>query len=198
MDKKIILIGGAPMAGKTFVAQKLLEKFGTPWISTDTIRDFIRELVPKEKYPIFWEFDGNVEEYVDKHSPQEIFENHHRQSLAVWEGIEIWINKTHTWQSYVIEGVAIIPQMVKGNLANDPRIKPIFLYDNNRDRILDVIHTRGVWNGALQYPDKFNEKYVEWVLIFNEWIKKECEKYGYPLIEVGDRSTLLERVLNYI
>lgn len=198
MDKKIILIGGAPCAGKSFLAQKLLEKFHIPWVSTDTIREFMREVAPKDKYSVLREFDGDVEAYFKNHTAKEIFENHHKQSVAVWDGVKAWIARNYNWKQYVIEGVAIIPELVKRDFGNDPRIKPIFLMDDDSDRILDVIHTRGLWDEAGEYPESVNEKEREWVLIFNEWMKEECEKYGYPLIEVGDRSTLLERAIKYI
>lgn len=198
MDKKIILIGGAPCAGKSFLAQKLLEKFHIPWVSTDTIREFMREVVPKDKYSVLREFDGDVESYFKNHTAEQIFNNHHKQSIAVWDGVKAWINKNYNWKQYVIEGVAILPELLKRDFDGDPRIKPIFLMDNDSDRILDVIHTRGLWDEAGEYPESVNEKEREWVLIFNEWMKKECEKYGYPLIEVGDRSTLLERALKHI
>ena len=198
MDKKIILIGGAPCAGKSFLAQKLLEKYDIPWVSTDTIRDMMKEFAPKDKYPVPREFEVDVEEYFRMHTPQQIFDKHHLQSLATWDGVKAWIKRNYNWKNYVVEGVAILPEMVKRDFANDPRIKPIFLLDSDKNRILDVIHTRGLWDDAGKYPESVNAKEVEWVLIFNEWIKKECEKYGYPLIEVGDRSTLLERCQKYL
>jgi len=37
--KKIILIGGAPTAGKSYVAEKIAKELGIPWISTDTIEN---------------------------------------------------------------------------------------------------------------------------------------------------------------
>ena len=196
MDKKVILIGGAPCAGKSFLAHQLLDKLGIPWVSTDTIRDMMQEFA-SEKYPVLRAFEGDVEKYFNEHAPREIFEKHHEQSLAVWNGVMAWLRRNYNWKSYVVEGVAIIPEMVKRDLANDPRVKPIFLYDNNPERILDVIHTRGLWDDAGKYPESVNKKEVEWVLIFNEWMKGECKKYGFPLIEVGDRATLLDRCLKF-
>ncbi len=198
MDNKIILIGGAPCSGKSFLAQQLLDKLNIPWVSTDTIREFMKEMAPRDKYPILREFEGDVEEYFKNHTAQQIFDNHHKQSLAVWEGVKTWIDKNHNWKSYVVEGVAILPEMVNKDFGAHASIKPIFLIDNDPKRILNVIHTRGLWDNAGKYPESVNEKEVEWVLIFNSWLKKECEKYGYPLIEVGDRATLFERCLKFI
>ena len=50
MKKEIILIGGAPTIGKSFLAKKLSEEMKIPWISTDTIREFMREVVRIEKH----------------------------------------------------------------------------------------------------------------------------------------------------
>ena len=49
--KKIFLIGGSPTAGKSYIAKKIAKKLGIPWISTDTIREQMRQLVRKEDYP---------------------------------------------------------------------------------------------------------------------------------------------------
>ncbi len=41
--ERIILIGGAPTVGKTFIAKELSKKLFLPWISTDTIRSLMQE-----------------------------------------------------------------------------------------------------------------------------------------------------------
>lgn len=187
------------MAGKSFLSQQILERFHLPWVSTDIIHKFMRGFVPREQYPSLWEFyQLDLEKYLSMHTSQEVFEKHHRQSIAVWEGVIAWIHRMRNWESYAVEGVAIIPEMVHKYFKDDRHIKSIFLIDNDPDRILAVINTRGLWPGALKYSESANKKYVEWILIFNEWLKKECAKYGYPLIEVGDRSTLLDRVLEVL
>ena len=42
---KVILIGGAPTVGKSYLGRKLAEELKLPWISTDTIREMMRKLI---------------------------------------------------------------------------------------------------------------------------------------------------------
>ena len=48
---KIFLIGGSPTAGKSYYTRILAEELKLPWISTDTIREQMREIVNKKDYP---------------------------------------------------------------------------------------------------------------------------------------------------
>lgn len=69
MDKKVILIGGAPLSGKSYVARKLGQELNLPWISTDTIREQMRQLVRKEDYPNLFFFSNpkiKAEDYLGK------------------------------------------------------------------------------------------------------------------------------------
>lgn len=194
--KKIILIGGAPRTGKSFLAKELSKKLAIPVIATDKIREDMKKIEPREKYPALWEFDAGVEAYLNSHSPREVFEAHHRQSLATWDGIRNWMDKNQ--ESYIIEGVAVIPELINRDFGHNDFVKSIFLYDNSRDSTLDMFKIHGFWDGAPKYSEDINKKYLEWVLIFNEWLKKECEKYGYSSLEVGDRATLLDCALKFI
>lgn len=197
MQNKIILIGGAPCAGKSFISQKLLEKLKIPWISADAIRDFMKEFSSEDKYPELFEFREPVE-YLSEHTPKEIFENSLRRSMVVWKGIEALIRLNYSLESYIIEGVDVVPGKVHELMQRNKSIVPLFLVDTDKERMRNVIYTRGLWDDASKYSDSVKDKELEWLLVFNDWLKGETKKYNLPLIEVGDRSTLLDRCLKYI
>ncbi len=199
MENKIILIGGAPVIGKSFIAEKLSKELGIPWISTDIIRELMRGIVGKKDYPVLSYFTkAKAETYLKKHTPEQIVADQNKESLEVWKGIKVFIDSNYVWDSYIIEGVAILPRLVYKDFKNNKNIKPIFLLDENRKGIKKIIYTRGLWDDADKYSDSVKEKEIEWVIAFNKYLKKELGKYKFPYIEIKDRSNLIKEIKKLI
>lgn len=199
---KIILIGGAPAIGKTTLAAKLSKELGIPWISTDSIREVMRAGASKKENPgLFYFTDKTAEVYLKSYSPKEIVADQNKESIDVWKGIKSFIYSTGNYNPqismrYIIEGVAIIPSMIYRDFPDSDFIKPIFLLDSNKNRIKEVVYTRGLWAEAKKYSDDVKDLEVEWVLAFNDWLKAELKKYDYPTIEIGDKKDLVLEIKN--
>ena len=199
---KIVLIGGSPTAGKSFTARKIAKDLGLPWISTDTIRGQMREIVRKEDYPALFQHSADsakiAVEFLTNNSAKDIVKNQNKESKEVWKGVKAIIETDYAWNSFVIEGVAIQPCLVKKAIQKNKNVVAIFLVDENIERIRKTIFTRGLWNDAKKYPDSVKEKEVEWVLEFNEYIKKESKKYKFPVISIGNRKNYLKEIRKII
>jgi len=200
MERKIILIGGAPTVGKSHIARELSEKIKLPWISTDTIREQMRELVRKEDYPaLFHHLEPTSDlavEFLSHNSVEEIVKHQNEESLEVWKGVKAIIETDYVWKSFIVEGVAILPELVYENYKNDSSVKAFFIIDNDEQRIRETIFKRGLWDDADKYPDSVKEKEVEWVVAFNKYLKEEIKKYPFPVIEIKKRgSIVLEKIL---
>lgn len=198
-NKRIILIGGAPTAGKSTMAKLLSKHFDIPWISTDQIREIMRGTVSEEKYPaLFGERNYTAEQFYGKFIPEEITAKEMNQSEETWIGIRTFIKKDFTWPSgFIIEGVNLLPHLIARDFQSD-RIKSIFLVDEDAGRIRDVVFTRGLWGNAKDYSDDVKEKEIEWVQSFNKIIKTEAEKYNFPCIEVAKHENDLPLVLKVL
>ena len=110
------MIGGAPTVGKSSLARLISEKLKLPWISTDGIREMMRKIVRKEDYPELFNFsDENftAENYLGNHSPQEIVDEQIKESKDVWKGARAFIETDYVWKNFTIEGVAVVPELVK-------------------------------------------------------------------------------------
>lgn len=203
--KKLILIGGAPTAGKSHSTKLIANELSLPWISTDTIREQMREIVRKEDYPaLFLHAESTSKMGVDfltKNSVKEIVEVVNKENKDVWKGVKGLIDSDYSYDTLIIEGVAILPKFVY-DLSKDKyapkNIKAIFLIDENIERIRNSIFTRGLWDSAKNYPDKVKEKEVKWVLEFNDYLKRECKKYNFDLVDIGDRKNYLRKIHNLI
>jgi 2-phosphoglycerate kinase len=192
---KVILIGGAPTNGKSYVTRKLSDKFNLPWISTDTIRETMRELVRPEDYPRLFKFAGetiSAEEYLSSHTPEQIVASQNEESEVVWKGVKAFIEKDYVWQTFIIEGVAILPHLVASLNLSETQLFPIFLVDEDKERVKDVVYTRGLWADANTYSDEVKPIEVEWAMLFSSYLKSECGKYGYKPYFIKDREKLMQ------
>jgi 2-phosphoglycerate kinase len=202
MTARIILIGGSPTAGKSYTARKIAEWLKMPWISTDTIREQMRKRVKKQDYPaLFYFADATPEfavEYLNGHSAEDVVRDEVIESKDVWKGVLELLETKYAGKSIIIEGVAILPFPVSNFLKKEKNTKALFLIDEDIARVRKTIFTRGLWDEADKYPDDVKEKEVEWVLAFNEYIKKEAKKYKLPVVSIGNRKDYLEDVKRII
>jgi 2-phosphoglycerate kinase len=201
MDK-IILIGGSPTVGKSYAARKIAESLKLPWISTDAIREQMREIVRKKDYPNLFYYSGATPgmavKYLSKNSAEEIVRHQNNESIDVWKGVKGLIETDYVWGSFIVEGVAILPHLVKTLSVKDKEVKVVFLVDDNVKRVRKTIFTRGLWDDANKYPDYIKEKEVEWVMAFNRYIIKEAKKYYFSIIRVGDYKNYISHIKNLI
>lgn len=195
---KIILIGGSPTAGKSYTANKLAEFLKLSWISTDTIREQMKQLVRKKDYPALFQHHNATPkqgvEFLTHNTAEEIVKHQNKESADVWKGVKALIETDYMWKSFIVEGVAILPNLVFKIIKKNKNIRVIFLVDDNIDRVRKTIFTRGLWDEANKYPDSVKEKEVEWVIAFNNFIKKQAKKYKMPVVNVGDRNKYLNEI----
>ena len=200
MDK-ILLIGGAPTVGKSYIARKLAEEFNFPWISTDSIREQMRKIVTKSDYPNLFDFvessGQDAVEYLSSHSAKEIIEDQNRESIDVWKGAKAIIDTDYVWNSFIVEGIAILPSLIASIKAENKIIKTVFLVNSDEQRIREVIFKRGLWDDADKYPDSVKEKEVEWTIAFCNWIKEECAEYNLPVVDVS-QPNYYEQIIEII
>lgn len=189
MHKNIILIGGAPTSGKSFIARKLSEELKIPLISTDNIRSFMKEIVNEADCPdLFYFTKQKPDEYLSNTEAQQIVKDQNKESYDVWRGVESFIKTNSNWDSFIIEGVAILPGFIVKKDFLGKQLKPFFILDDNKERIREVIYGRGLWASAKKYSDDLKPKEIEWVIAFNSWLENELKKYDYPIIKYKDKE----------
>lgn len=200
--KKIILIGGSPTVGKSYTARKLAEGLKLPWISTDTIREQMREIVRKEDYPaLFVHYKATPKmgiKFLTDNTAKEIIKFVNKEGKDVWKGVKAIIETDYVWGSFIIEGIAILPSLASKLIKKNKEVKAVFLIDEDIERVRRTIFTRGLWDDAKKYPDSIKEREVKWVIAFNQYIRKEAKKYNLPVIKIGNRKDHLEKMKGII
>lgn len=200
-NKQIILIGGAPTTGKSTIANMLSKHLGVPWISTDQIRQIMRSVANRNDYLELFNPEGydTAEKFHSEFSPEQIVEMEISQWKITWIGIKGFIEDAYPWTgSYIIEGSGILPSFVYDNFKDDLKIRPIFLIDEDTNRLRNVIFNRGLFGAAKSYSDEVKEKEVEWVKLFSEKIKEEAIACGYPLVEISKNDDDWEKILKIL
>jgi 2-phosphoglycerate kinase len=196
-DKQIILIGGAPTTGKSTVAQALAQQLDLPWLSTDQIRNTMRVVADKDKYPDLFNGGLDAETFLTSFTASEIVDKEIAQSEAAWLGIKAFIEEDYTWQKgFIIEGVNVLPHLVARDLSDNPNIRAVFLIDRNNERMHKVIYERGLWANAGDYPDYVKEMEMEWATLFGERLEEATKEHGFSLIEIHKTDNDAHQVLS--
>ncbi len=192
--RSVILIGGAPLTGKSTLAAELSRKLDMPWVSTDDIRKWMRALVRPEDYPYL--FDGqdlDVESFYHRFkTAPEVFEKVKREGLDVQKGMTAMIDSFWWWDGFIIEGIAVTPLYVRQlqDAHLSLTVKPVFLIDQDRDNIRKRIDKRGLWGDAGTYPDYVKPIEVEWTVLLNGYYEQEAAKYGFIAHDITELATL--------
>lgn len=180
-----ILIGGAPLTGKSTLADKLAVERDAVQFSTDNVRDWMLRITNKNEFPdLFYSSNLNVEEFYAKYNTaQKVFDGEKNQSKVVEQGIVALLSCFLPWQRLIIEGIAITPDFVVKAKELFPNIKfePIFLYESNNETMKKRINSRGLWDLADKYPHHIKEKELEWVILYNEFYKDQTKLFSFQL-----------------
>lgn len=197
MKRKIILIGGMPTAGKTTISRQVAQHYGLPSISGDQIRIIMQSVADKDKYPLLFSSEGySAEEFLTQYTANEIAEMEFEQGREVWLGIKNFIEKDWVWRNgCVIEGVSILPSLVDELKHETREMKAVFLSDSNHERIKHVVYNRGLFDDARTYSDDVKDREVEWLKLFDQKLRQEATRTGYPIIEIKKDASDIDRVL---
>jgi len=177
---KVILIGGAPMTGKSSIARIIASQLKYGCLSTDDLGEAISSVTMHETHPEFHYMNGlDYRQYYIKKSEDELKEDILNQHKAIWPAIERLIQIHSTWSTpIVIEGWAIHPEFIK-NLKYV--VYPLFLVAPN-----DVIEKRIIENDFSKGSTDEGEmrrKYKARSIWFNEKIIAEANRLKLKVFE---------------
>jgi 2-phosphoglycerate kinase len=187
--KKVILIGGSPMIGKSTIAISLAVKLLYSCISTDDIGEILQTISAIS--PMHGQ--NYLDYYTCTEKPkliQDIIEYHKKIEPAIHKLIKIH----STWGSpLIIEGWALYPNQF---LENDDNIFTVWLIADKHLLSNRLRKNIGFYIGAKE-PEKMKENYLyrsEW---YNDKILKQCETENKKYILVKQESTT-DEIVSYI
>jgi hypothetical protein len=162
----IYLIGGAPRAGKSILAQQIAAKLNAGWISTDLLQELLR-VKNDEGVKRAWNT-----------APAAITAN--AEWFLPYLERFIW-GVSSLAEQYVIEGVDFLPAQV-AQLALQYRIRSVFLGCSGMTlERLDQFPGRSPGYSGL--PEPMRRQIVQDVPLWSEFIRQECERFHYPYVD---------------
>jgi 2-phosphoglycerate kinase len=186
--KKLTLIGGAPLSGKTTLSRKLAKDRNAVELSTDSVRSWMQSLVSEDMYSdLFYASGMTAEEFYEiKDTPEKVVDGEVNEGKQVEKGIIAMLDSAITWDHLIIEGIALSPDFMNRlkTKYTDRDVEMIVLVDENKDRIHQRISTRGLWGPLDTYPGRLIPTEVEWVVLYNKWFLEQSIEYGVEPILV--------------
>ena len=164
----IYLVGGAPRAGKSVLAQRVSAKLRIGWISTDVLRELLA-LRDAERTKAEWNATPEmIAGKAEKFYPY--------LERFVW-GISSLAD------NYLIEGVELLPSQVM-TLSAQYQVRSVFLgcSEMTMERF-DRFPGRSRGYAAL--PDMMRRQIVHDVPLWSEFIHRQAEQFGYPYIDMA-------------
>jgi 2-phosphoglycerate kinase len=186
--KKRIFIGGAPTVGKSYITKRLSKDFHLPWISTDSVRGMMREIVNRNQYLDLFRLDMSNKyagRYLSSHSVNKIIEDHNGESKDVWKGVRAILKTDHVWNDFIVEGVAVLPEFIARLKHDDCIIDALFLTVSSEEKVREVVYKEGMWNGSVDFDGDVMEKQIEWILEYDRYISEEAIRYGFKVFKTG-------------
>jgi 2-phosphoglycerate kinase len=193
-DTRVFLIGGSSGVGKTVVAPQLASQLDMTWGSADDFRLVLERMTTPDAQPALHSFFRTLWQ----RSAEELVTNYISVAQLVSYALEIVIaNHVATRAPLILEGDTIVPELaakrVFADLAVGNQIHSVFLVESDEAAIRRNVLERG--RGVAQLTAHQLQTQVRFSWLYGQWIQREAERYGLPVIPAQPRETVVTRIM---
>jgi hypothetical protein len=167
MKLLIYLIGGAPRAGKSTLAQQVSARLGIGWISTDVILEVIK--VAEGEAERDW--DASIESI-----------NSNSERFYPFFERFIWAVQSQT-ENYVVEGVDFLPVHVSRIMARW-NVSAVFL-GRSKMTIDEFDQYPGKSPGYANLPKELRKQIADDIPVWSNLLKTEADRFHFPYIDMS-------------
>jgi 2-phosphoglycerate kinase len=178
----VLLLGGSSGVGKTTVAPEVARRLGAAWLMVDDLRLALERSglpIPDCTGVEAVNAPGGLVAVGEAVSPalEVVVENHVDQRIPV-----------------VIEGDGILPSLLERasvrERATGGRVRSVFVHEPDPEVLLASLVARGAdgWREDLAW-------YARRSAAHGEWLRREAERRGLPVVPARPQGTLADRVL---
>lgn len=190
----IYLLGGPPRVGKSTIARAFPKKFGISVVSTDSLGSILENVLSPEAEPGLFVFSKfNEMPAADRinmlvENTPDLIGYVIEESRAVWKAVKPFILKEEEeGRDVLMEGVAILPELVRLNMNMDYRA--VFIGNQGNENKRNI--KKGAENNAHDWmrhaSDEYMDAFATFVVRMSAYIEQEARQYGFSYIEMDGR-----------
>lgn len=191
----VVLLGGNSGCGKTWLARELGLRFQSGWTQVDDVRLALQQLTTPETHPELHVFLTTPEVW-----------HHPAEKLVAWLigvgrlvscALEIVVaHHVATALPIILEGDGIVPSFAAqrsfaGRMVDPGQVKAVFLVESDEAAILHNMRDRG--RSITLRPIAEQRAQARMNALYGQWLRREAEQYGLPIITPRPWDTLVER-----
>lgn len=187
-DWCVLLIGGASGSGKTCVSYPLAKLYGVNLIEVDDFQVFLSSMTTPQQQPEihYWDTHPDWQQEGVEATVGQLID----VGRAFIPGLKAVVsNHIEADMPVVIEGDFILPELC--SQFDSPKVKAIFIHEPSGEQILQNYLSREPDLGLQHYRTDVSYRY-------GNWLAKECEKYGIPIVESRPWDTVIGRIVNIL
>lgn len=195
---RIILVGGAPLSGKTSLARAVARRLDVAHVSTDDLSVAIRAVTTTETHPALHDLgvDGPFRDYYPSHAPERLLEDAMAFHRAAWPAIEAVVRAYANWdQPALIEGWSILPELAADLGLED--VGAVFLVPEEEVFELRCRADPGFHEGA-EDEDGLIGSFSRRSILISRMLEASAQDHGLPIVRPTVRTRpeeTLERAL---
>ena len=199
MKKKVILIGGSPMSGKSTVAKMVANHFSIPCASTDDLGIMASAITDYSSHQdLHYMGDLDHKEYYILNSIEDLRSDIIKCHKSLWPGIRRVIQAHLQWAGpIVLEGYALYPSLISKLDMNEV----VALWILCDSEVYASRYDKCDFSLGASNPDLMRKNYLGRTSWHNELIEDEAEKFNFPIVKVDSNCSienLFQRLLKHI
>ena len=184
LNSDVILIGGAPLVGKTVVGRKLAVRFEYGCLSADDLADGIIAVTNSQTHPHLHSLEfKDHRRYFMTHTVARMVTDARYRHEACWPALKSVIMKhAGGYEPLVIEGWGLLPDKVAQ--LDEAGIKSLWL-TAEREGFEQRVRGQSEFFDETAMKDHFMRQFIERSVRYNDEIRQEAESNHLPVVEVA-------------
>ena len=189
-DWQVLVFGGASGVGKTMVSYRLAQHFAVGLTEMDDFHIVLKRMTTPEQQPALHFFRLHTAEVL-RMADEQMLAHILDTSEAMSGAMELVIgNHLASSAPVVIEGDFLLPSLAVrpayDGIPAGGQMRAVFLYEEDEQQILRNYRAR-------EGTDQPHRARVSWY--HSEWLRREAERLGLPVVPARPWDTVLERVI---
>jgi len=197
----VLLLGGTSGVGKTTLSLEVARRLGIGRVqSTDSIRQIMRLLVPRELVPAIHasSYDAYLSLPYESGRKHSVIDGFRAQAAAVSIGVRASIERTiEESVNLVMDGVSIVPDLlVLDSYRGSADVVMLLVATRDEDALRSRFHARSS-GGKRRAPHRYIE-HLDAILEIQRHLIEVAERFGIPIVDDTSFERSVQRIIGHV